>query len=607
MATNTAKILQKIQVDPQGTLNKQNEVSSEATSFILAALLRQQRRMQGVMNKSDEVEQNSQIVRALNYISEHDPLFFLTLIQRFDLIREIFRDKEQYAQRLAIIKEIEKEHEEEKFQQTLFLTQEQNKLIQKQHEFQQAALNAPTANTLLNNMELLRYYEMEYQHLCHQYHGKQIKIYEQAFDDRITRMDKAIDLARSDPSFTAEDIHEFETLRANYEAEKRVIEQMVVAHPDGKPDLVALERQHNAYKTMDWKYGAQFDLLLTKHANNPGMLALHTEERLSTQFYRSELKVNEQVFVAQEKEFKSHLNEVRQASKEEIEQGLDGVIKTLRKVGGERLDDEQKQSLDDVLVQLETHQQELKTAANAEDIQKILSKSTAELEKIEKIIKPVVSDELFKQFKKGQAVLNSAVIAPIVIQENNRSYQSALQADAPLVLKAPSEPSFFKAQLPEVGDNVSSSNTPIINSVMPVQKEEQQLQKSEPAHIATQRNFKSALQEEKKLGVEKVISVDRNENKIRTALDNLERDIGKVIKRGAIEPEDLKLILEIMVQIQKIKQGDDFPAAPTELTDSLEHNLNEISQRNEEFSEIKEGFEPTLAIIEEPISYHMNP
>ncbi len=67
------ELLRRIVNYPSTILARQMAISSEATSL----MLRNSRRLHGVMNHSDELELSAKIVSAIRYIAEHDYLFYL--------------------------------------------------------------------------------------------------------------------------------------------------------------------------------------------------------------------------------------------------------------------------------------------------------------------------------------------------------------------------------------------------------------------------------------------------------------------------------------------------------------------------------------------------
>ena len=65
--------------------------------------------MKGIINPLDAIEQNAELVNELIFISEHNYILYLILIERFDIIRELFKDNDIFAKKLALIDQIEKE------------------------------------------------------------------------------------------------------------------------------------------------------------------------------------------------------------------------------------------------------------------------------------------------------------------------------------------------------------------------------------------------------------------------------------------------------------------------------------------------------------------
>lgn len=104
---NTQSLLNWIQKNPQIAVDLQKNITAQ-TCPLLEGKLKIMRLGLGTLTQLDELEQNIQIGRVIQYICEHNPLYFLELIQRYDLIREIFKDKTLFAKELQLIDELER-------------------------------------------------------------------------------------------------------------------------------------------------------------------------------------------------------------------------------------------------------------------------------------------------------------------------------------------------------------------------------------------------------------------------------------------------------------------------------------------------------------------
>lgn len=100
--------LKRVMGNPSDLILKQRELS-EATYPLLVSYLGWLRRLNVMQNKNDVIRQNEQFLNEFMYLCEHNLLFFLTVSGRFDIIRELFKDKDLLAKEVALLEEIEKE------------------------------------------------------------------------------------------------------------------------------------------------------------------------------------------------------------------------------------------------------------------------------------------------------------------------------------------------------------------------------------------------------------------------------------------------------------------------------------------------------------------
>lgn len=76
------------------------------------------KRQFGIFDRRDQIQFSSELISTMNYLAEHNPIGFFILINRNDLIRDLFPKVELNSKLHALIRKFEHKRKESKYQRT---------------------------------------------------------------------------------------------------------------------------------------------------------------------------------------------------------------------------------------------------------------------------------------------------------------------------------------------------------------------------------------------------------------------------------------------------------------------------------------------------------
>lgn len=392
---------------PGAVLFQKEQVSSEATSFILKAFLRESRRQKGALNRSDTLDMNAEIVKELRYIAEHNYIFFLTLIQRYDLIRNIFFDKRLFAKELAILRDIERED-------AIHHRQYENEVLlayKKLHDHAVVASQPPVElgwGLHFTNMDLFYYYHLEIQRITDEHHQRQVDVYVSSYESTKLAVQDVRDAFLLDPEVSEDDKAIILNMINTYDNDIAHLKQRRTRQADGSIDRGALLSLHDDHRAIDKKFFADIDKMLEKYKNSVAITVVG-ERFQKIMLQKESLLLNNEVrFTKELTELSDHFERTRNASKLDVNNQLDDMIRLLSLSNMSHLTPEQLTLVNQSIENLRVLKEDINNSEDFERISQLLTDCANEVKKIEHLLPDIHKES----FKTHAAQLDKMLVTP---------------------------------------------------------------------------------------------------------------------------------------------------------------------------------------------------
>lgn len=397
---NHAQTSNKILKD-LGDALKQKETSTEA----LDSRLRDFRKMNGIMSSSDLLKLSADIMKAIRYLAEHDHLAYLTLIKRYDLIRKLFWQKDLFEKLLAFMEELEKDKAKEKHQQQWILEEERWSSLNKQKQHADKATEEQRRNDerALINSDVYHYLLLLEQNIHYEFHEKQTQVYLQAFESRISRMKKAIQVTEDHPDISSKDKQKFRDLLSDYEREKDELIKIKTVNEDGSIDYHAAEMKYIKARDIDEKYATLFAKLLEEHSIEPQIADILQKERTATQQYQQIILRNEAEYEQRLAEIKPHIEKSRTTVKENLETVVSEITNIIKACS---VSVEQQTILGTFLKELNIYKNSLDKIQVDHELSELSKKILLLMDPLEKMMKPLLTQTEYQKLERQIISLN---------------------------------------------------------------------------------------------------------------------------------------------------------------------------------------------------------
>lgn len=412
--------LKRVMGNPSDLILKQRELS-EAAYPLLASYLGWLRRLNMMQNKNDVIRQNEQLLNEFMYLCEHNLLFFLTVSGRFDIIRELFKDKDLLAKEVALLEEIEKEQAQAaaaNLQNFVFIPRKkESSILQSEVPKPLHLLTSEWEKSLygITNMSLYQYYEEEMKRITYIHHIKQIKLIDTSYEEHITLMQKALNFVSQDENIPEKTKQKANTLYNKLIAIKNEIE---VEYPqatllDAVSEIEDIEKQYQVKQEKLKEAQEALEVFFEEVRHEAPQLQMIYEEH--QEIVRNFEKESQAIQVEWKQEMETLSTQYEKArvhALEDIDSSLSFIIDELKKCPVDELNEEQITRLDVTLIQLKEYKEKLKTVECYVSTQVLLSACNKDLETIASIIRSVLSEEAQKCFDLNVSLMKQMFVAP---------------------------------------------------------------------------------------------------------------------------------------------------------------------------------------------------
>ncbi|KTD72675.1 hypothetical protein Ltuc_0522 [Legionella tucsonensis] len=412
--------LKRVMGNPSDLILKQRELS-EATYPLLVSYLGWLRRLNVMQNKNDVIRQNEQFLNEFMYLCEHNLLFFLTVSGRFDIIRELFKDKDLLAKEVALLEEIEKEQAQAaaaNLQNFVFIPRKkESSILQSEVPKPLHLLTSEWEKSLygITNMSLYQYYEEEMKRITYIHHIKQIKLIDTSYEEHITLMQKALNFVSQDENIPEETKQKAKTLYNKLIAIKNEMEMEYpqVTLLDAVSEIEVIEKQYQVKqeKLKEAQEALKVFFEEVRH-EAPQLQIIYEEHQEIVRNFEKESQAIQVEWKQEMETLSTQYEKARAHALEDIDSSLSFIIDELKKCPVDELNEEQINRLDVTLIQLQEYKEKLKTVECYESTQILLSACNKDLETIASIIRPVLSEEAQKCFDLNISLMKQMFVAP---------------------------------------------------------------------------------------------------------------------------------------------------------------------------------------------------
>lgn len=389
--------------DPGNSVLKEQLVSAN-TYPLLSAYYEYIRKINNVHNKKDLEVENDQLIAEFNYICNHNLLYYLTVIGRFDLIRELFKDVLSDEERY-IIHLIQAEREK-----AAQLVTQNTGLATLVPDTGKANISMDYSQNAfgLSHMDCYRYCDQEITRVTQEYHVAQINVHTQALNQNLNHLQNLYDEIEEDDSIPEEVVNETAVHLARFRTEHRELTQLA---QDASPtqDISVLEERLKKIESLN-DSGMDLEAFLKKHSQQHKtfmstykLVAAVNLEKTTT------LAQNKSVFQQLIDDLMTHKRNAQKGTNAEIDQSLRKLIDMVELAPTEKMDKKTVGQVKEALIRLEKYKEEIPHLHNTEEKQAVLKKCAKELSSIYEVIKPNLEPEAAKDLARELAFFKERV------------------------------------------------------------------------------------------------------------------------------------------------------------------------------------------------------
>lgn len=398
--------------DPKIVIAEQLRIPSGVTIAIITnfSMNLMEKIKDGVFDRDDQLELAKEVITFLNYLAENNYLAFLVLTEQFDEIRELFTKEERLKEEVAVALLIEKEKEEEKQKQDIVIGMQQQVSLSEGKKRLEERLHQ-AEKELITIISLYTQFMKREQEIHIDFYQKQIELFDNAYVDRIKRIDDAINFVLKDDNIAELDRTNLAQLREDYIRERKTIDDMPVYNSDGSINSHSLKVKFEALEKLDKIFRHRFRSLLEQlmktYPENTNLSKIYLDERNDVDNYQKKLNHNERIH---EKELldnfenlqekiagiKPHIEETQIITKKELESSMQKLVGILKNIEVSRFPESQGAEFTRDLNELNRYIKELNRTGN---IQQLTNKFAEKLTHLERMCRPNMPLALYQEFK----------------------------------------------------------------------------------------------------------------------------------------------------------------------------------------------------------------
>lgn len=430
---NTQALVSWIQKNPALAVELQKNLTQETCS-LFDGKLKVLRMGQGILTPFDVLEQNTQIANAIQFICEHNYLYFLELIHRYDLIREIFQDKEHFTNVLQLIDELERHYTHMQRRQAW---QEANDKAIDQAKYK---IYSNTNDLLASNnnyMDLLHYYAHKEIQIHSRYHEQQIESHKIATTNYMSVLKDTHNILHKNEHIDDQKKEELDKELKILEEEYQIIDKMPTHNLAEKTEKAARYEAHTQ------KLNALCKSLHEDHPHVEELNPLRARREKIEETHNKEQKQNREQRDAELAEIKPHLKMVQEKVKESLLKNMDSVIKTLKKSDLSQLSEQEQKQFAQIYRQLNDEREHLNNSTTYKSLKESHTKFRTNLEQIGILLKsPVLSAQQYREFQHDTKMLQSFNFSELELQvhSSNQASPSSNRGLSPEAQQAPNAP-----------------------------------------------------------------------------------------------------------------------------------------------------------------------
>ena len=317
-----------------------------------------------------------------------DPVFRLKITKDYYLFTLLFPDPQSRGRWVKYLDDVRAyERSQHQKQQVVSpgLTKTKPSSQPLQQEAHQPIFAWTHPDPSLSNIAKWHHYERELERITFNYHVRRTEVHRNSLDAGINRIDRVLDELRvAHGEGDRRGLDHFEALKGNYDKTIKARMDMSLHKPDGPYDIQKAAQQDKVIETLHKSMTDSLDSFFktyfkTYGDKNPIINKLSAEHVLEKSKVNTEIKGLKSEFKEQSDQLNIHIKATSAASKKEIDDHLNAVLQTMRRIDVLDLDETKKERVANLVEKLKGYRETLKTTDDFEKIQHILAQSIQEI------------------------------------------------------------------------------------------------------------------------------------------------------------------------------------------------------------------------------------
>lgn len=575
---NIQELVSWIQKNPELVVKLQKNLTQETCS-LFDGKLKVLRMGQGILTPFDALEQNTQIANAIQFICEHNYLYFLELIHRYDLIREIFTEDDQFANELQLIEELERRYTQMQRRQHAWQQANEKAIDQAKHKVDS---NPNTLLALNNNyMDLLHYYEHKTVQIHSRYHERQIESHKITTTNYMGVLKDTHDILHKNGHIDGQKKNELNKALDVLEKERLVIDNMPTHNLAAKAEKAARYEAHSL------KLNALCKSLHDEHSHVDALHPLRVRRAKIEDTHNKEQKQNREQRDAELAEIKPHLEVAQSKVNESLLKNMDVVINLFNKSNLSQLTDQEQEQFEQAYQQLKDDRARLNNGTSYELLKESHTNFCSNLEKIENLFKsPALSAQQYRELQHEKRMLQSFNFRELEPQvpPRDQASQSSDRSSSPNEHRASNSPQLTAQNTQKYRDQVQEIR---------FQAKDPEIKKLHTQFSTCVSKLKDALNKQQPASDANMLNENEPASNQAT-LDEQEPGSGE-----AIFDDEPNLIHSLIKHLEDLQHLDKIIKITEDTLFSIEDNANALAGANEKFRDLAlQITDATMSIME---------
>lgn len=325
-----------------------------------------------------------------------DIVFLLTVSNQYYLLSKLFQSPDLKVKWLRFIEKI-REHQNQKNMGEIQIKKTPANLASNYESKSSFNWTHPDPN--LSNIGRYIHYQNELQRITYNYHSNTVQIYNNSFNSRLSNLNAVIGILKATVPTDVTAINEVQTIQEDFIAKRQLITDTPVLNSNGNLNLTAATQQRKDLEKLDIDFFHKVQSSLGKLGlNNIKINEILLKDQDAFRISEAQIKAITDEYNQQKQELMPYLEKERQAALKDANKHLHSIMNDIKMTPTVGINKAQIEAMDADIQNLSRYMDELQETKDSDSMQECLGKCLAEIQKIEKIIKPILPADNSKIF-----------------------------------------------------------------------------------------------------------------------------------------------------------------------------------------------------------------